>query len=123
MDKILFGPATIFRPSVAAENAIHRLPQERLLAQFCPGIFPGTPANLVLQCLYQAYEDYLNSIVPEIASRDAAEFLLFQYDEAAKILHGKGLSRQEQLTLWRSIEPNFRRAIKYLVELICVRGS
>ena len=56
-----------------------------------------------------------------MASRDAAELFLFQYDEANRILHGKdllGIGRREE---WEAIEGTFRRALKYIVELMCIR--
>jgi len=117
-----FGNANIFRPSLAAEHAIRDAAKKHLLSQFAPGIYTGLPANLVLQCLYGFYEEHLNHFVPDIASRSAAEFLLFQYDEATKILHGRGISNREEMVRWIEIEGVFRRAIKYIVELICVRG-
>ena len=56
-----------------------------------------------------------------MASRDAAELFLFQYDEANRILHGKDLLSIREREEWEAIEGTFRRALKYIVELICIR--
>lgn len=111
----------IFRPSPAAEQTIQDLSKKHLLTQFPPQEYTGNAANSILQCVYKFHEALLSRFIAKIASRDAAEFLFFQYDEATKILHGKGLENDHTLTQWRSIEPTFRRAIKHLVELMCIR--
>ena len=55
-----------------------------------------------------------------MASRNAAELFLFQYDEANKILHGKDVSDLREKEEWSRIEGIFLRALKYIVELICI---
>ncbi len=59
-------------------------------------------------------------MIPQLASRGAAELLLSQYDEAWRLLHGKGILDLSERQRWEAIEPEFKRAIKYLVELICL---
>ncbi len=59
-------------------------------------------------------------MIQQLASGDAAKFLLFQYDEAWRLIHGKGILDLRQRQRWETVEPMFKRAIKYLLELICL---
>lgn len=55
-----------------------------------------------------------------LASRGSTEFLLFQYDEADDILHGESILDPSEREEWARVEPGFRRAIKFIVELFCI---
>jgi hypothetical protein len=116
-----FGDVRIFRPSHGTESFIRRRARNHLLSRFSPGEYRGAEAaNAVIQHQFKFYENMLQPMVPQLASRGAAEFLLFQYDEAWRLIHGKGILDLRERERWERIEPNLKRAIKYLVELICL---
>jgi len=48
--------------------------------------------------------------------------LLGQYDEASHILHGDNIADADEREVWGWIEPNFRRAVKHLAELLCIES-
>ncbi len=116
-----FGDVRIFRPSQATENFIRRRGRVHLFSRFSPGEYRGAEAaNAVIQHQFKFYENMLRPMIPQLAARDAAEFLLFQYDEAWRLLHGNGILDLRERQKWATVEPVFKRAIKYLVEMICL---
>jgi hypothetical protein len=119
-----FGDVQIFRPSPQTEAAIRLHARAHLFARFAPGDYRGgESANAVIQHQFQFYDRILQPLIRKIACRDAAEFLLFQFDQAGRLLHGRGILDLRERERWMWIEPVFKRAIKYLVELICVQLS
>lgn len=119
-----FGDVSIFRPTAATAHFVRLGGREHLFSRFSTGEYRGAKnANSVLQHQYQYFEQILNSVIPLISSRDAADFLLFQYDEATRILHGAGIDNPIERERWQRLEPIFKRAIKYLVELICLNAN
>ena len=118
-----FGFVRIFRPSYEVENAIRQQARNHLFSRFTPGEYCGAKAaNEIIQHQFQIYERLLRPLIPKLASRGGAEFLLFQYDEAWRILHGDGLLDLRERERWAWIEPRLKRAIKFLVELICMEA-
>ncbi len=116
-----FGDVRIFRPSHATESFIRWRGRVHLFSRFSPGEYRGAEAaNSVIQHQFEFYKNLLQPMIPQLASRDAAEFLLFQYDEAWRLLHGNGILDLRERQRWETVEPMFKRAIKYLVELICL---
>ena len=116
-----FGDVRIFRPSHGTESFIRRRGRTHLFSRFSPGEYRGAEAaNAVIQHQFKFYESLLQPMIPQLASRSAAEFLLFQYDEAWRLIHGKGILDLHERKKWETVEPIFKRAIKYLVELICL---
>ena len=65
----------------------------------------------------------MQALMPKIACRDGAEFYLYQYDQALHILHGEGIVDKREREIWEWAEPRLTRAIKYLVERICMEAS
>jgi hypothetical protein len=59
-------------------------------------------------------------LIPKLASDDGVAFLLFQFDEACRILHSDGILDLRERERWMWVEPRLKRAIKFLVELICM---
>ena len=119
-----FGDVEIFRPSQEMENLIGEKAKIHLLSRFAPAEYRGSKAaNAVIQHQFKFYEGLLRPIISKLTSRGAAEFLLFQFDEAGRLLHGNGILDLSERERWKHIQPLFRRAIKYLVELICLRAS
>jgi len=114
-----FGPAKILRPSKDTEQIVCERAREYMKTHYVAGIYFGKDANLAIQRLFGFYETLLKSMVCQVACRSFAELLLTQYDEADKILHGKNLTDIQKRREWKEIEGNFKRAIKYLVELVC----
>lgn len=116
-----YGSARIFRPSRVAASTLHEEAKRRLLTRFMPGRYEGSQSvNAIIQELFQFYEHQLRLIARNIASRDAADFLLHQYDLATEILHGEGILDLRDRGEWLHIEPLFKRGIKYILELFCM---
>ncbi len=114
-----FGPAKILRPSKSCEQFVLERARDYLITRHKSGRYFGDEANRAIQDLFGFYERQLKQVTEQIACRSCAELLLTQYDEAGKILHGKGITDIPMRLEWKEIEGNFKRAIKYLVELIC----
>jgi hypothetical protein len=118
-----YGGVQIFRPSFENEAVIRQRARSHLRARFSPGEYRGAEfANAVIQHQFQFYDQLLQAFIPKLVSREAAEFLLFQFDQATRILHGNGIQDENERSRWSYIEPCFKRAIKYLVELICIHS-
>jgi hypothetical protein len=116
-----FGTTRIFRPRAHVASSLHEEAKRRLLAKFKPGLYEGADtANAVIQEAFGFYERQLRLIAKSIASRDAADFLLHQYDLATDIIHGEGILDLEERREWLQIEPLFKRGIKYILELFCI---
>lgn len=118
-----FGEIRIFRPSTDVEDRIRQDARKHLLSTFFPGEYKGAKAvNEIVQHLFQFYQKRLIPLVGMLSCRDTVDFLLSQYDEASRILYGNGIADQKKREIWQLTEPNFRRAIKYLVELLCMNS-
>ena len=118
-----FGNARIFRPSHKTETAIRQNAREHLLARFAPGEYPGAKAaNEIVQYQFGFYQKRLRLAVEKLPTRDTLDFLLSQYDEGTRILHGNGISDPAEREAWAWIEPMFRRAIKYIAEMLCIES-
>jgi hypothetical protein len=116
-----FGDVRIFRPSHATESFIRRRARAHLFSRFYAGEYRGAEAaNELIQHQFRFYENMLQPMVRQLACRGAVDFLLFQYDEAWRLIHGKGILDLNERHRWEVVEPWFKRAIKYLVELICL---
>jgi hypothetical protein len=109
--------------STLASGTIRSAPTKaHLLSQFPLGEYSGKHAvNAIIQHQFAYYDERLRRVIQSLASRDAAEFLLTQYDQASKILHGKNLPSAALRREWKEVEGRFRRAIKYMVELMCMQ--
>jgi hypothetical protein len=119
-----FGDVRIFRPSQFGEDFIRRRSRAHLFSRFSAGTYSGRDeVNAIIQHQFKFYESLLAIFIPKLISRDAAEFLLFQFDEAVRILHGDGVLDFHERARWKETEPSFKRAIKYLIELICMQAS
>lgn len=124
MGIVKYGSKYIFRPDRNVSDEINQKARKALLQKFKPGTYVGRDeVNPILKSHFDFYDSRLRKVVPLLASRDAADFLLFQYDEANEILHGCSISDPEQKESWARIEPGFRRAIKYITELFCIRQN
>jgi hypothetical protein len=124
MNFVHFGKVPIFRPSDETEAVVRQLAKAHLLGRFDPGLYRGAQAaNAVIEHQFQFFESLLQPLIPEIACRETAEFLLFQFDQAVSLLLGQNIPDPQERESWMAIEPVFRRAIKYLVELLCAHCS
>lgn len=118
-----FGSAQIFRWSWQMEQRMRAEAREHLLARFTVGEYRDAKTiNAILQHLFAYYAKQLKEAVAVFADRDSFEFVLTHYDEANKILHGQGIDDLDERTRWLKIEGNFRRALKYLAELITLEA-
>ena len=119
-----FGDFHIFRPSQGTESFVSRRARQHLLLRFSSGVYRGrNEVNPIIQHQFQFYEKLLQTVIPKLITRGAAEFLLYQYDQAWAVLHGEGILDLRERERWMHIEPLFKRAIKYLVEKICLSAS
>lgn len=119
-----FGGVRIFRPSQFGEDFIRRRSRAHLFSHFSAGTYlGGTEVNAIIQHQFKFYESLLALLIPKLAWRDAAEFLLFQYDESSRIFHGNGVFDLRERQRWMETEPTFKRALKYLIELICMHAD
>lgn len=122
MNRLRFGAARLLRPPVGLLSAIRSDARNHLLRRFAPGSYADSAKiNAIIQHQFAFYDGHLRRMLAPMASRDAAEFFLFQYDEANRILHGKDLVGVGEREKWEAIEGTFRRALKYIVELMCIR--
>jgi hypothetical protein len=101
-----FGSVSVFRPSHGIECDIREVARAHLHSKFTSGEYRGSKiVNAILQHQYRIYEALLQPLIPKLATRDGAEFLLSQYDEAWRLLHGNGildLMERERLGLDRT---------------------
>ena len=120
MNTIRLGPAKLIRPSKDVEIFVRSQAEDHLLERFPIGTFKNpVDVNAIIQHQFNFYDSNLRRLVSRISSRDAAQFLLFQYDQASEILHGEKLDVDEARQ-WSSMEGTFRRSIKFILELMCM---
>lgn len=116
-----FGGVSIFRPSLDVEAFVREQTRVHLFSRFTPGEYRGSKsANAIIQHQMECYDRLLRPLIPKLASDDGVAFLLFQFDEACRILHGQGSLDLREREKWMWIEPCLKRAIKFLVELVCM---
>jgi hypothetical protein len=117
-----FGPVRLIRWSWEVERRLRAEAREHLLKKFQVGTYDDPVlANAILQHQFEFYAGRLEQAVDLIANRDALEFVLTQYEMAASITHGLGIQDASQREQWLRLEGMFRRAMKYLAELIALR--
>jgi len=116
-----FGPSRIFRPSLELEISLRHAARQHLLARFPPGEYRGGKlANEIVQHQFGFYQEHLRPAIESLPNSVTLDFLLSQYDQSSQILHGTAISDPREREAWAWIEPVFRRAIKYIAELLCV---
>jgi len=119
-----FGGVRVFRPSPEVELAIRKEARSHLLSRFAPGDYRGAAsANTIVQHQFAFYLQRLRPLVERLPNRETLDFLLSQYDATARILHGADISDPQERESWLWVGPMYRRAIKYLAELLCVESS
>lgn len=117
-----FGPVSLIRWSWDVERHLRAEARDHLLKKFQVGTYEDpAAANAILQNQFEFYASRLNQCVDVFANRDALEFVLTQYEMAASITHGSGIDDPSQREQWLRTEGLFRRAMKYLAELIALR--
>ncbi len=93
--------------------------QKHLFSKFQPGKYTAAKTiNEILQHQFSFYLETLNKYIDVIAQEDFLHFLLFQYDQAAKVenLFKERALKEDEESKWSAIGPVFRRTIKYLAE-------
>jgi hypothetical protein len=111
----------IFRPRTSANLHIRFEAAKHLRIKYKQGVYTtSVDINQILQHQFQFYETKLSQLLPQLASRDFLEFLLYQFDCSTEIenLFRKGKLSHEQGQRWKELQPTFRRAIKYMAECI-----
>ena len=122
MRKETFGPAVIFLWSWEMEREMRAEARQHLFQKFQVGIYRDADiANSIIQHQFEFFSAKLNAAIQIMADRSALEFILNQYEESSKILHGHHIDDQDQKAEWLRIEGNFRRALKYIAERISLQ--
>lgn len=118
-----FQDFQIFRPGNSVELEILNTSETHLRSKYSVGRYTKKEEiNEILQHQFKFYEQLLADLLPSIASRDFLEFVLYQYETAAKIedlYKGNKLNNVESRQ-WLLINKTFRRAAKYLAERIAL---
>ena len=119
-----FGVVNIFRPSPEIEAFIRDQTRVHLFSRFSPGEYRGfKSANAIIHHQMECYDRLLRPVIPKLAADDGVAFLLFQFDEACRLLHGDGILDLRERERWMWIEPRLKRAIKFLIELVCMETN
>lgn len=115
------GGVALFRPRMESEILARREAERHLREGYASGTYDDPKkVNEILQHQFAHFYNLLHSEVPKTASRHLMEFVLAQYDAAAKIEH---LQRNDQLSAgdleyWNENGPLIRRSFKHLAELV-----
>src|ERR1019366_9201710 len=118
-----FGPTRLLRWSWETERSFRVAAREHLLRRLKVGTYEDpVMANAIVQHQFAFSASGLEQAVDVFANRDALEFVLTQYEMAASITHGLGIEDTSERDRWLRLEGGFRRAMKYLAELITLRG-
>jgi hypothetical protein len=118
-----FGGAKILRWSWEIEQGMRSAARDHLLKKFRIGEYHDSEtANAIIHHQFTFFAERLTALVPKFTGRDALEFVLNQYEETTQILHGQGIADPNERERWLRIEGDFRRAMKYLAELICLQA-
>jgi hypothetical protein len=117
------GAARIFNRSESMALAVRLAAREHMLRKFAVGEYSDPAvANAIVQDQFEFYSARLAPQIAKIADRGSLEFVLYQYDQSALILHGQGISDPGLRQRWIEREGGFRRGMKYLAELITAYG-
>lgn len=118
-----FGSHMLYRPRPHIEARVRTAAEQHLRAKYAVGEYRDpTLINQILQYRFLFHEDRFHALLPDIASRDALQFLLHQYDLTANIADeykGGRLSKTEE-AYWEEIGPRYRRALKFCCEMFAL---
>jgi hypothetical protein len=94
------------------------------LARFSPGIYRGaTAVNEIIQHQFSFYQKLLCLQVEKLPIRSTLDFLLSQYDNTGRIFHGDDITDPSERESWTVVQPMYRRAIKYIAEMLCIAST
>src|SRR5580704_12997188 len=101
-----FGSVKIFRPSPEVEGFVNENARRNLFSRFAAGEYRGARlANEVIQHQMAFYDELLRPLIPRLVGGDGVSFLLYQFDEACRILHGDGILDLQERETWLWVEP------------------
>lgn len=123
LNLVQYGQRQIFRPAREVEGWIQAGAWEHLQARFKPGEYRGSAGNEVILHQFRYYERLLETALPKLCGRDEMEFLLMQFDEATKLLHGHGILDLREREAWSRVEPHFKRGIKFVLERLLMLST
>lgn len=119
--EIEIGGQRLYRPKRQIQHQLRLEAENHLREAYCVGTYTD-PQKIseILQYQFSFYENILNDKLPLIASRHLLEFVLSQYDIAARIERQfkNGKLNASDATLWRELGPVTRRSMKYLAEMV-----
>lgn len=116
-----FQGIRIFRPRLLSEVEIRQLCEAHLRSEYSVGAFTdSTNVNRLLQRQFDFFQTKLVELIRPIAGRDFMAFLLAQYDFSCQIdsLYKQDALDDREVSRWNELGPRFRRAVKYLAELV-----
>jgi hypothetical protein len=117
-----FGGVEVFRPRLATELEVRAAAERHLRLRFNTGrYFDKDEINAILRHNFAFYCGVLEEVLPQIASIQFLEFVLFQFEQYTRVdqLQRNGGLSLAQDERWSSIGPNLRRGTKYLAERLC----
>lgn len=117
------GGVEIFRSSQAHEDKVYARIKAAVFKQFSPGEYTDREFIIsVVNLMYKKYYEILDEYLPKIVPGDFARYLICEYERYGKVedvYKANGLSAKDE-EFWVSYAGSARRAIKHLLELICI---
>lgn len=121
MNIVKFGSVHLVRPSLRIMQAGRDRRARLLRSTFAPGVYAGRDGAQILNMLYEHEDAFLRKkVISELSSRDALDMVLHLYDQTKSQPEDEIARSPRALSEWRSIVPVLRRAIKYIIELMCI---
>ena len=110
----------LYTPRKTIRAKVRREAEKHLRKKYLPGQYTEKDANSIVQHMFTFYESRINRLIKKISKADLVYFILFQYDNAAKV-HSKfqkGLLTNDEHKYWQANGPMYRRTIGYLLDKI-----
>lgn len=115
------GGIEIFRPRASNEVKVRIEAEKNLRSEFGVGRYTDRETiNQILLHQFGFYINFLEQLLPTLASLDFLTFLLAEYDTTAEIdrLYKNNQLNDNDKERWADLGPTVRRAIKYLAERV-----
>ena len=116
-----FGTAQIFRPELEAELSMRVDAEAHFRALIEPGVYRDAETiSSALNHQFAFYQRIVDELLPQLASHDFNEFLLFQYDQATEANedYKNGHLPTSTSHRWATLGPVLHRGLKFLCERV-----
>ncbi|MBX9787541.1 MAG: hypothetical protein K2Y37_01370 [Pirellulales bacterium] len=117
------GGVLLYRPRLQSEVLARTEAEKQLRDGYSSGVYKDPKKiNEIIQSRFAHFYSLLHAEIPKSASRQLMEFLLGQYDAAAKVtqLHKSGRLSGDDTAYWANHGPLIRRALKHLAEVVAM---